>query len=195
MEYFVPSVIGGLPLLAIAAARGWTAWRTQRWARIFLSVTLTLMPIFAVIHYGLPYLDLSGGKTPLQEASEVAAFITQNSTSADQVMALGALWTVIDSNRTVPPDMAMASFSLQPLDRQTAAAFHLVNCEMIVDRIAHREFRMVVISQSDRALFITAGCDAAIDQSLATRYNLGLVKEYLSPSSIPMSVYVRREGQ
>ena len=193
LEYFVPPAIGGLPLLAIAAARILTVWRTQRRARLLLSAALLLLPIWAVIQYSLLNLDLSGGQPPLQEAAEVTAFVTQNSTSNDQIMALEDLWVAIDSNRSVPPDMALALFSLQPLDRQTAARLHLVNCAMLTERISQQEFRIVVISQLDQALFAAGGCDTAIDQSLAVHYNLGLVKEQFGQFNMPVSVYVRRE--
>jgi hypothetical protein len=195
LEYFVPPMIGGLPLLAIVAARVLTVWRTQRRARLLLSAALLLLPILAVIQYGLLNLDLSGGQTPLQEIAEVAAFVTQNSTRDDQIMALESLWVAIDSNRSVPPDMAMALFSLQPLDRQTAVKFHLVNCAMVVDRIANQKFRIIIISKLDRALLAAGGCDVAIGQALAVHYNLGLVKEQFGQFNVPVSVYVRKEIQ
>lgn len=192
IEYFVPAIVGFMPLLGIAACRLYDDPSTPRLARRVMLWSLVVIPFIMWLSFDTSTLDLSGGQTPLEKVDEVAIFLTQHSSSTDRVMTLEALWTVVEAGRDVPPGLSMARFSLQDVDRQTAQLLHLTNCEMLVESMRGGEIRLVVLTPLDHEVLRSFACDHAVNKALAAQYSLVLEKNYFGRRSELVQVYLRR---
>lgn len=95
----------------------------------------------------------------------------QNSRPNVKVLALQAPNVVLDADHTVLPEITLAQFSLQIVDRATAYKFHMVNSDLAGQSIDHKDVRAVVLTNADLDSLAPAASDPrAVPRGLARHY-------------------------
>lgn len=167
LVHFIPG--GALPeyhVLNFHLAAIFAGWLFHEWNsrldRDYKKFLLTLMvagllmfsflgsqPIHGVMDPRTSYINLSGGRLPLAEVSEVAQVIEEN-TFANDFLFTTHTFLAVEANRKVLPGMEMGIFSFYP-NWSTAKAqrYHVINLDIIKDYIRSRRAKIVVITDRD----------------------------------------------
>ena len=193
-EYCAPAVMSFLPIIAILFSKLYPLQRSVA-SRIVLECMLVGCVVSPLGSHDIQHIDLSGGALPLEEIREVSKFIAQHSSASDKVFALEALWTAIESDRSVLPGMTMAQFSYQEVSREEAARRKLVNGDIALEYIKGCLAKVVVLTDGDWLMFKRTGYDAAIRRALLSRYELALTRAAFGQQSTSVYVYLCRADQ
>ena len=192
VEYLVPAFTVFLPIIAIALSHLYG--ETGSTSRTLVQVTLVAVIVLLPLGESTQHTDLTGGRLPLDEIDQVAAFVAQNSQPADKVLALEALSVVVDAKRSSLPGMTLAQFSLQEVDTATAQRLHVVNYDWVANAIAQKTARVIVLTDGDWNMLAVedpAGLSAlqnAVDQN----YREALTMTDFGQFSQTVYVYLRR---
>jgi len=185
IEYFVPAMVGFLTLIAIAFAKVYT---TQRVPRQLAILAILVLPASRA----MPFVDISGGALPVEEIREVSEYISEYSVASDKILALEALWTVVESDRQVLDGMTMAQFSYVDMDWEGASQLKLVNGKIVLEYIQKHEARLIVLTDGDWELFEVSGYGEKIRHALSKHYTLILTRGEFGQQSNNVYVYTRK---
>ena len=147
VEYLVPAFTTFLPIVAITLSHAYG--ETESVSRPLVLVALVAVIFLLPLGESTQHTDLTGGRLPLEEIDQVAAFVAQNSQPTDKVLALEALSVVVDANRSCVPGMTLAQFSLQEVDTATAERLHVVNYQLLTEAISQKTARVIVLTDPD----------------------------------------------
>jgi len=190
-EYCVPAVMSFLPIIAIVFAKLYPLQRS-----FISSIVLECMFVACLVaplgSHDIQHIDISGGAAPLEEIREVSKFIAKHSGASDKVFALEALWTAVESDRSVLPGMTMAQFSYQDMSRREAEQRKVINGEIAEEYISGCLAEVVVLTDGDWQMFKRTGHDAAIRRALLSRYELSLTRAGFGQQSTNVYVYLRK---
>ena len=185
MEYFVPAMMGFLTLIAIALAR---VYAIQKFPRQLVLLAVLVLPASRTT----PFIDISGGALPVEEIREVSEYISEYSVASDKILALEALWTVVESDRQVLDGMTMAQFSYVDMDWEGASQLKLVNGKIVLEYIQKHEARLIVLTDGDWELFEVSGYGEKIRHALSKHYTLILTRGEFGQQSNNVYVYTRK---
>ncbi|MGD2254035.1 MAG: hypothetical protein PVF70_14075 [Anaerolineales bacterium] len=191
VEYFVPALMSFLPIVAIAFSKVYDLQKSFA-SRVLLQIVLFIILLVAPLHHNVVHIDMSGKELPLEEIREVSASISRLSGPSDRLFVLEALWTAIDSNRSVMPGMTMAQFSYQDMSREMAERIRLVNGEIVLEYINNCSAKVVVLTDLDWGMFRGTGYDELIRQALFSHYNLVLTRGAFGQGSNNVDLYLCR---
>ncbi len=192
VEYLVPAFTVFLPIIAIVLSHLYG--ETGSASRMLVQATLVAVIVLLPLGESTQHTDLTGGRLPLEEIDQVAAFVAQNSQPSDKVLALEALSVVVDANRFTLPGMTLAQFSLQEVDTATAQRLHVVNYDLVANAIEQKTARVIVLTDGDWNMLAVedpAGLSAlqnAVDQN----YREALTMTNFGQFSQTVHVYLRR---
>jgi Dolichyl-phosphate-mannose-protein mannosyltransferase len=191
VEYLVPAFTAFLPIVAIALSYFYEAGSaSQPLIVVALIAVLLLLPL----DESTQHTDLTGGRLPLEEIDQVAAFVAQNSQPTDQVLALEALNVVVDANRSSLPGMTLAQFSLQEVDTATAERLHVVNYDLLANAIEQKTARVIVLTDGDWNMLAAenpAGL-GALQNAVEQNYREAQTMTEFGQFSQTVHVYLRR---
>lgn len=190
MEYFVPAMIGFLTLIAIGLARVYTTEKPSAYLYLALFAIL-LIPLSS---RNLPYrvIDISGGAMPIEEIREVSNYISEHTDKSDKILALEALWVVVESNRSSLPGMTMAQFSYVEMDDIGASKLKLVNGKTVLKYLLDCEAKIVVLTDGDWKMFEASGYAERIRYALSSGYELAVTRTEFGQQAGNVYVYIRR---
>lgn len=190
-EYFVPFVFVSFPITSIAFVK--IFYRKGKFTKIFMEVVLCSAMILGLIRGGYYYIDVSGGRTPIDEIKKASAIISENSTLNDKIFVLEALWLAIESQREVMQNMTMAQFSFYDTDTKTANKLHLVNSEIILSYINNSDPRIIVFTDLDWHIIQKSSYYENIINSLYKNYRLIYSQDDFGQNSSYIDIYIRQE--
>jgi hypothetical protein len=192
VEYVVPAVTVLIPILAIVLSRPYA--ESGRTARTFLQGVLLAVLLLLPLGESTQHTDLTGGRLPLSEVDQVAAFVAQNSQPDGQVLALEAFAVVVDAHRPALPGMTLSQFSLQPVDTATAQQLHVVNSQMVLDAINRTAAPVVLLTNQDWNDLAAADAanQSAIQRALEQNYRVALVMPNFGQFDHTLYVYLVR---
>jgi hypothetical protein len=141
-EYLIPALAASAPvfgvLLSILARK-----------RSLLAVLALTTFIALTFPGGLVHVDRSGGRAPIEEMHDVSDLVRSHTEPEDRVLALRALWTVVDADRRSLPGMSLSRFSVWDLSSDRAAGLGVVNHDLILGYLRAREPAVVVLTDGD----------------------------------------------
>lgn len=168
-EYFVPLMFSLFPILGAGIVKIWP--KQTKISRIFLQVVLLSTFILGLLRGGSIYIDVSGGRLPVEEAKEIASLIEANSDTEDLILALEGLWIVVEADRHTLPGMAMAQFSYLDVESKEAARYLLINDEILLEMIHDKEPAFIVITDTDWELLKTSDNYDALKEQISANYS------------------------
>jgi hypothetical protein len=190
-EYFVPLIFLSFPIAGIACSKLSDA--AGRIPRIALQTALLSALALGLLRGGYPFLEFSGGRTPVGKIREAAAVVSGNTAPGDSIFAMEALWVAVESGRPAVPNAAMAQFSYLQADTRTAERLHLMNGEIICRYFSGRVPKMVVLTDVDWGILRTAPEYECIADSLARNYRLVGSEDGFGQHDSHLDLYLRRE--
>ena len=185
IEYFVPAMMGFLTLIAIVLARVYT---TKQFPRQLALLAILILPASRTASF----IDISGGALPVEEIREVSEYISANSVASDKILALEALWVVVESDRQALDGMTMAQFSFVDMDWEEASQLKLVNGKIVLEYIQNCDARLVILTDGDWKLFEASGYGEKIRQALTEHYTLILTRGEFGQQSNNVYAYTRK---
>lgn len=189
IEYFVPAVMSFLPIIAIAFSKVFSLQKSFS-SRVLLQGIFLITLLVAPLRHNVQHIDISGGEPPLEEIREVSAYISRHSSPSDRLFVLEALWTAIDSDRSVLPGMTMAQFSYQDISTEEAERLRLVNGDILLEYIKDCSAKVVVLTDLDWQIFKRTGYDKLIRQALFSQYDLVLTRGSFGQRSENVYLYL-----
>lgn len=190
IEYLVPALTAFLPLVAIVLDE--VNQKLGDEPRILLQGMLITAFFFLPLNESIQHMDITGRRLPIAEIDQVANLIAQNSKPTDKVLALEALGAAVDANRSTLPGLALAQFSVQLMDNETAQRYHVVNVAILADVVERAVPPVVVLTDQDKGLLYLndAPYADAMQRALNQRYRLALTITYWGGFADTVSVYV-----
>jgi hypothetical protein len=190
-EYFVPLIfmfilIAGVLFDKIDSPR-------PRYKAILLRLMYGAVIVSGLIWHSTSYIDLSGGRLPIEEIREAATIVKANSTPEDEIYVLEALSVVVEADRQAMPGMTMAQFSLFDGETMTAEQLHLVNGQLTLGYFNKRIPRIIILTSFDWAsLHETTEIDE-IEASLKNNYQLIYTASKFGQNMNRIEIYLLRE--
>ncbi len=184
MVHFVPG--GALPeyhVLTVPLAAIFAGWLFQDWSfslsksykkSLLLITVIGLLlfsfigarPIHRLMDPRTSYINLSGGRLPLWEVSQVAKFVKEH-TSSDDSLFTPHTYLALEAQREVLEGMEMGIFSFYPdWSRPRAKRYQVVNLDIIKEYIRSRKASALIITDLD---FIHSGIYEPTDSEIRKR--------------------------
>jgi 4-amino-4-deoxy-L-arabinose transferase-like glycosyltransferase len=190
-EYFVPLLfllilIGGVLFDKFDSNR-------PRYKAIILRLMYGAVIISGLIWHSTSYIDLSGGRLPIEEIREAATVVKANSTPEDEIYALEALTVVVEADRRAMPGVTMAQFSLFDGDTKTAEQLHLVNGQLTLGYFDQRIPKIIILTSFDWASLRETTEYDEIEASLNKNYRLIYTASNFGQNMNRIEVYLLRE--
>jgi hypothetical protein len=149
--------------------------------------------VSGLIWHSTSYIDLSGGRLPIEEIREAATVVKTNSTPKDEIYVLEALSVVVEADRQAMLGMTMAQFSLFDGETKTAEQLHLVNGQLTLGYFDQRIPRIIILTSFDWAsLHETTEIDE-IEASLKKNYQIIYTASNFGQNMNRIEVYLLRE--
>jgi hypothetical protein len=201
IEYFVPAIVSFFPILSIVfvgvyrnldsgESESTGPSRTRALAKSLLQVVVIIALLLFPVRHSANLVDLSGGQLPIEEVKEVSRYVAQNTDTSDRILALEALWVVIESNTTVLPGLTMAQFSYQNVSKEEAQDLKLVNNELLLQYIECGAAKVVLFTDLDWKMLQQTQESHAIRKALANHYEFVLAKEHFGQRAGTVYVYL-----
>jgi len=200
-EYFVPAIIGALPLLSAILVKlhdstqpkeGPHRW-LETWKRPLLEITFLCCLILQPAQHAQAQLDLSGGALPISEVQDLSHHVAQLTEETDEVLALEALWIPVEAHRSTPPGMTMAQFSYQSMETAKAEELGVVNDEILAEYLDHRMPKAVILTELDFRMLRWSPCWYDMEDALSEGYVLTMERELFGQWKASVRVYLRSE--
>ncbi|HEY8490506.1 MAG TPA: hypothetical protein VIO14_05895 [Dehalococcoidia bacterium] len=196
-EYLVPAVVALIPVLVTVLGR-LHAEASAGAGRLVEGLLGALVAVLLLSH-GTDHLDRTGGRLPLQEVRDVAAVVAAGTEPSDEVLALEALWVVLEADRRAAPGVTMSLFSYQDLDSDEALRLSVVNYDLLVAYVQSGAAGAIVLTDHDWEVLSRRGVYAREPQdpvelrrALAERYELALTYPRFGQWAGNAYVYLRR---
>lgn len=181
LVHFIPgAALAEYQVLTIPLAAIFAGWLFQDWSSnlskyyrksLLLIIVLGLLlfsfigtrPIHRLMDPRTSYINLSGGRLPLREVSQVAEFIKEH-TSPDDPLFTPHIYLAVEAQRDVLAGMEMGIFSFYP-DWSTARAkrYKVVNLDIIKEYIRSQKASALIITDLD---FIYSGIYERADSQI-----------------------------
>ncbi|MFP3953822.1 MAG: ArnT family glycosyltransferase [Candidatus Acetothermia bacterium] len=159
-EYHVLNI----PLAAIFAGwlfQDWSSHMKRHYVKTLLIIVVIGLLLFSfigsrtihrLIDPRTSYINLSGGRLPLREASQVASFISEN-TSPDDPVFTTHTYLAIEANRDVLDGMEMGIFSFYPnWTTPRARRYKVVNLFLLRQYIENQAGKLLILTDRDFTL-------------------------------------------
>lgn len=192
-EYFVPFIFVSFPITGIAYTK--IFHHQGKFSKVFMNVVLLSTMVLGLIRGGFYFIDISGGRAPIEEIRKVSTIISENSTTRDKIFVLEALWLAIESHRQVLPNMTMAQFSFYDTDTKTANQLHLINGQIALHYIENSVPKIVILTDLDWSILQNTFYYEGIINSLENNYRLVFSEENFGQHSSHIEVYIRRKDK
>ncbi len=188
-EYLVPAITLALPMVAVLLSKVYQiSGAVGRFAALAIwGAALILAPI----RLGNLFVDLSGGRLPIDEVKEVAAFVAEHTAPDDEVFVLQALWVALEAQRPALPGMTLAQFSYQGMSTEAANQHKVVNFDMLLSYIENEAAKIVIFTDLDWRLF-WEDRPQILGTALVSRYDLVFERDHFGQSVEKVYVYQRR---
>jgi len=189
IDYLIPAAVVLAPFLAALLAHAHQ--RMPARAHRIMTRALITTGVYGVLT-GVYFIDLRGAQLPLAKIDAVAAVVAQHAAPNEPILVLEGLWVAIEAERAPLPGMSMAQFSLADVDRTMAERFHLINGDMVVERIKSRMAPVAVLTALDWSLLEQTGYADAVRTALQKDYRVVFAHERWGQRGEPVQVWVRK---
>jgi hypothetical protein len=189
MEYFVPVLVAGTPILVVVAHRAGVWSKERRQWRIAAAAAATAgLALFAA---NRDVVDLNGGQVPIQQIRELAKQLEPRLAAGEPIAALEATSVAVELRHPVLPGLEMGPFSVYRGDAASARRLHVMTGPMIADLVDRAVPGAVVLTHWDWKVLAGLGQDAAIRTSLSARYELVAHRTDFGQLAGTVDAYVR----
>jgi hypothetical protein len=190
-EYFVPWIFLSFPMAGIAFAK--FSEQAGRFPWMALQTALLSALALGFLRGGYPFLEYSGGQTPVAKIRAAAAVVSRNTAPGDSIFAMEALWLAVESGRPAMPNASMAQFSYLQAATPTAERLHLLNGEIVCRYFTERVPKMVALTDGDWNILRTAPDFECIVDSLEKNYRLIDLEDGFGQHGDRLELYLRQE--
>jgi 4-amino-4-deoxy-L-arabinose transferase-like glycosyltransferase len=190
-EYYVP------PIMLLVAISVWFlfSFRIKSGLGTLIHwgsrLTLSLIAILWIVSgkFGVANYDLYQGHPPIQTIQTLAG-VVNGYYPGEPVFALEGLYVAIEADRAIFPGLSMAQFSILDMDTPTVSRIHMVNAEMVADRLRAPDTKIVILT--DREISSLEQSITDFDKLLADKYTNVFQIDHFGQKSGMAYVFIRK---